>query len=216
MNPTLSQKIEMLLEIAEIKRIYVPIETSLFKNTPACLMVTSALRGEGKTTLTAGLATVAARESNKRVLAIDLNWHAPALHSYFGLDLIEASSVNGTIQIENLVHNSGMENLDVLPAVQLGKNPSEPYGDENALGEEIISKAREIYDIVFLDMSKIFPPNRRMMDPLAILREADGVVMVVLANATPRHQVKRAKYALETAGANILGLVVNQFGNPLS
>ena len=41
-------------------------------------------------------------------------------------------------------------------------------------------------------------------------------LMVVLANATPRQQVKRAQTTLDTAGTNIIGVIVNQWKNPIA
>jgi hypothetical protein len=37
-----------------------------------------------------------------------------------------------------------------------------------------------------------------------------------MANETHRTQVKRSHILLETAGANVLGLIVNQWKNPLA
>jgi Mrp family chromosome partitioning ATPase len=54
-----------------------------------------------------------------------------------------------------------------------------------------------------------------MMDPVTIAKAADGVALVVMANVTPRQHVKRANLFLANAGANVLGVVVNQWKNPL-
>jgi len=42
------------------------------------------------------------------------------------------------------------------------------------------------------------------------------VALVVLANVTPRQPLKRSRMFLETAGANVLGVIVNQWKNPLA
>jgi Mrp family chromosome partitioning ATPase len=54
-----------------------------------------------------------------------------------------------------------------------------------------------------------------MIDPVTMSKTADGVVLVALANVTPRQQLKRAHMFLETAGANVLGVIVNQWKNPI-
>jgi Mrp family chromosome partitioning ATPase len=82
-------------------------------------------------------------------------------------------------------------------------------------GEDIISQAREVYDIVIADSSSIFAVNRNMMDPVAISMGADSVVLVILANVTPRQKIKQARMSLKTAGAHVIGVVVNQWKNPL-
>ena len=215
MNSSLAKEIELLAELAEMKRIYAVIENSLPKSDPSCLVVTSGLPGEGKTTMVAVLATIAARQSNKRVLAVDLNWYTPALHSWFGLDPTPAVDIDERKKsIVDLAQSSGSNNLGILTARQSTQNKSEPHVDAHARGTEIMRQAREYYDFVVVDTSSIFPTNRRMMDPVTISKAADGVALVVLANITPRPPVKRAHLALETVGANVLGVIVNQWKNP--
>ena len=70
--------------------------------------------------------------------------------------------------------------------------------------------------MVFIDSASVFPTNRYMIDPVAISRVADATIIVVMANATPRQQVKRALVSLETAGAKVLGVVANQWKNPIA
>ena len=83
-------------------------------------------------------------------------------------------------------------------------------GPSNLIAAEIIQQARKSYDITIIDTSKVFPTNRRMVDPVEIAKEVDGIALVVCGNVTPRQQVKRAKIMLETAGANVVGLIFNQ------
>jgi len=216
MNGSLPIQVESLGQLAEMKRIFSGIETGLDHRIPACVVVTSAERGEGKTTTTAGLAAVAARQSGKRVLAVDLDWHFPSLHTYFGLEPVDAGSLGAGKSPLEMVRPSGQERLDVLPAIRLPAASGDTEREENALALEIVRQARSAYDFVFLDTTSLFPTNRRMMDPVAISKAADGVALVVLANVTPRQEVKRAKMMLETAGAKVVGVIVNQWKNPLA
>jgi Mrp family chromosome partitioning ATPase len=193
--------------------------------------------GEGKTTVAAGLATVAATQDHQRVLTVDLNWHAPALHTLFGLGLIEAERLpsrpagpppappkegkpdevvlEGAEVLRGLVQPSGLNGLEILSAVD-GVPPGSGGGNVTELGLGIVQWARRAYDTVVLDASSVFPTNRRMMDPVALARAVDGVILVVLANVTSRHMVKRARMMLDAAGAKLLGVVVNQWKNPLA
>ena len=117
MNLSSVRKIELLAEIIEMKRIYSVIENSLLKSNPACLVVTSGAPGEGKTTIVAGLAAIAAHQSNNRVLAVDLHWHAPALHSCFGLELtFDVDNFRQGKSIADIAISSGINRLDILTA----------------------------------------------------------------------------------------------------
>ena len=80
---------------------------------------------------------------------------------------------------------------------------------------DIIWQAREAYDMVVVDTAAILPTNRSMVDPVTFSRAADGTLMVVLNCVTPKQQVKRAHMILEASGAKILGVVVNQWKNPM-
>lgn len=207
MVASLTNKLEMLGKIAEMKRIYAVIESSLGKS--SCFAVTSGLYGEGKTTVSIGLA-MAAAEKNKRVLIADYNWHLPSLQTYFGIDLEKKSDdfFYGD-SIDKHVQPTGIENLDILPAVQ-------EHGYEKAdFAPELIQKMRDVYDVVIIDTASIFPANQKMLDPLSIAKVVDGIVMVVLTNITPRQELKKASVAIETAGANIVGVVANQWQNPI-
>jgi len=216
MNLSSVRKIEVLAQIIEMKRIYSVIENSLLKSNPACLVVTSGAPGEGKTTIVAGLAAIAARQSNNRVLAVDLHWHAPALHSCFGLEpTFDLDNFRREKSIAGMTISSGISKLDILTARQSAQNEAESDRDMFALATEIMNQAGKAYNFVVVDTPSIFPTNRRMIDPVTMSKAADGVVLVALANVTPRQQLKRAHMFLETAGANVLGVIVNQWKNPI-
>jgi protein-tyrosine kinase len=216
MNLSPARKIEVLTEITEMKRIYSVIENFLLKSNPACLVVTSGAPGEGKTTIVAGLAAIAARQSNNRVLAVDLHWYAPALHRCFGLEpTFDLDNFRREKSIAGMPISSGISKLDILTARRPAQNEAESEGDMFALGTEIMNQARKAYNFVLVDTPSIFPINHRMMDPVTMSKAADGVALVALANVTPRQQLKRAHVFLETVGANVLGVIVNQWKNPI-
>jgi Mrp family chromosome partitioning ATPase len=215
MSQSITREVKMLAEITEMTRIYSVIEHALNEN-PACLAVTSGARGEGKTTVAAGLAVVAAIHAHRRVLAVDLNWYSPALHKMFGVDLtFDFDAFKRDNSIKNMIQPTGIENLDILTA-RSDQSGSQTEVNEYLVGKEIVKQAREDYDFTVIDTSSIFPTNRRMMDPVNISKVADGVAMVVLANETPRQLIKRARMFLDTSGVNVLGVIVNQWQNPMA
>ena len=216
MNTSTAKHLGFLSEIGEMKRIYSVIENSLLKNDSVCLMVTSSLPNEGKTTTAAGLAAIAAGQRNLRVLAVDFNWYKPALHKWFGLaQSFDANDLDRGKSILDSVQSTHLKNLDILTASLGSHNDDNWDQDVNRPGKNIVAQAREAYDIVIVDSSSIFPVNRNMMDPVAISMEVDGVVLVALANVAPRQKIKHARMLLETAGAHVIGVVVNQWKNPL-
>ncbi len=125
----------VLTEIAEMKRLYSALEASLPKGKNGqniCIAVTSAEPGEGKTTMLAGLAALAAQETGKRVLAMDLNWHAPSLHRLFGAELLDPARAQNGAAITDMVHHVAETRLDILPAL-----------NEQALGPAVQRRGAE-------------------------------------------------------------------------
>jgi len=211
-NLPVTALLDAMSEIAEMRRTYTAIEKSFPDLGPRSIVVSSASKSEGKTLTVAGLAAVAAREGEKRVLAIDLNWFRPALHTVFGLErTFDIDRIRDDQPIIELAQESKIDHLDVLVAPLPEKKTVEPGSDLNLLAEKIIKQAREAYDISIIDTSALYPINRRMVDPAVFSRTADGVVLVVLAHETPRRRVKRALMALKTSGAKVLGVMVNQW-----
>jgi protein-tyrosine kinase len=209
--------IERLAKIAETKRIYWAIESALRWAVPSCVAITSSVPREGKTTMAATLAAAAASPGGKRVLLVDLDWYTPALHRLFGLDLLfEPEALDDTPPIENLVQRSGLRGLDILVAAKEAPGGAGLGADTSRFGLQIVSQARENYDLVVLDTCSVLRMNRYMMDPVNIAKAADGVALVVMANETNRAYTKRSHIVLESAGANVLGVIVNQWKNPLA
>lgn len=217
MDSMLSKDLELFAQIAEAKRIYWGIESALNWATPACVVITSALPREGKTTVAANLSTVAAQQGDKRVLLIDLNWYEPRQHRVFGLgQKFDTGSFSRRKSIKDLVGQSGIEHLDILTAAQPTQDSDEIGADMSRIGTEIIDEAREAYDFIVVDTCSILRMNRFMMDPVNLAKAADGASLVVLTNETPKPSVRRAHMLLETAGVNVLGVIANQWKNPLA
>ncbi len=216
MNEGIIINTSLLTEVAEMKRVYSALEAALQHRKNVCIAVTSAEQGEGKTTMLAGLAALAGKENSRRVLAMDLNWYAPSLHRLFGTELLDPEKAQNGASIKEIVHHMSETNLDFLPALNEKALGEQRNGEAQKLAEKLIDKARAAYDIVFIDTSKVFPTNRRMIDPLVVAQKADGVALVVATSKTSRQVVKQAQFALETAGAHILGVIINDWQNPLS
>lgn len=210
MMPIEKRRRQALEQIAEVKRILCTTEYALNNKTPATLLVTSAAQGEGKSLFAAALAAAAAQSGKFRVAALDLNWYRPALHRFFALEQTHSSQEIGDAALGALVCPSGEDALDLLTAPYDYADQSRLHGQAFTLPERLIKQARDAYDLVVIDSAAVFPTNRMMMDPVMLSGVVDGVVMVIMTGATARQQVRKAQMIMETAGANILGVVGNQ------
>ncbi|BCW59996.1 capsular exopolysaccharide synthesis family protein [Paenarthrobacter nicotinovorans] len=171
---------------------------------PRIIVVTSALPGEGKTTVVANLAqTIAA--SGQRVVVVDGDLRRPTVAKTFGLltnvgltdVLIGRATLNDVLQPWG---ESG--DLFVLGAGSVPPNPSELLGSNvmRTLLEDIAKHA-----IVLVDA----PPLLPVTDAAILTARTDGALVVSRAGKTTYDQLKRALQNLERVKGRPLGLIIN-------
>ena len=112
------------------------------------LVITSALSGEGKSTIAIGLATCAAR-LHKRVLLIDADMRKPTLHKKLnlpnarGLSTLLASQ--GSVDSRDVIQSSNTT-IDILTAGPIPKDSVTLLSSEWL--QQLMSSFEEDYDIV--------------------------------------------------------------------
>ncbi|MBN2808141.1 MAG: CpsD/CapB family tyrosine-protein kinase [Deltaproteobacteria bacterium] len=198
--------------LAETGRIFASLQATLKGISHPVIVISSAAAKEGKSTFTAGLGIVAARNLKEKVLLIDCHWHAPSLHTFFEISTnfnLEKSLLDDNLREQVIA--TPYANLDLLPAPSYLEKPE---ATKNALAT--IKKLRNDYALTIVDSAAILSANRNMVDPIALAAEADGLALAVLANRTPRQMIKKAQTMLEVSGSRVLGLIINQYCNPLA
>lgn len=175
------------------------------------IAVTSALPGEGKTTVAVDLA-ISLTQSGKRVLLIDADMHRPRIHEVLGL------SNTGGLSLWLLQSNSptpiaspaGMPNLHVLTSGPKPPNPSQLLGSTHMreLFRWVMSDQPGIgkVDVVVVDT----PPLGAFVDGALVAAMADGAIIVADGSHLRAGPVLRAKETLVRANAKIIGLVLNR------
>lgn len=176
------------------------------------LGVTSAVGGEGKTTVALHLARNAARDSFGSVCLIDLGLGESGLCRRLGvsapgegvIDLLE--NVDGPAPELPLVQLLGADALILMPAGKAAANPARTARSPRMA--ELIAAARRMFDVVIVDLPPVESGNA-----IPITAHLDGVLMVVCAGATPGHRVNRA---LDQIGRErVLGVVLNRMTSSL-
>ncbi|HEQ60561.1 MAG TPA: capsular biosynthesis protein [Firmicutes bacterium] len=174
--------------------------------------ITSALRGEGRTTIATNLGLVWAEEPRERVLLMDADAGSPALASRFalpgepGLSEILSGPAGGSIEeaLLSAVRPSGVPRLDVLPfggeAVPLAQLLASEWM------QPLWEYLKRAYTRVILDL----PPVATREDARAMSRVADGLLMVVRAGATDRRPVRRRlAWLASVRRESVVGCVLN-------
>ncbi|MFB3065120.1 MAG: tyrosine-protein kinase family protein [Planctomycetota bacterium] len=151
--------------------------------------VTSAVAGEGKTTITLGLAERLAA-AGKRVQIIDLDTHRRtlSLEAHLGDAAGVQEASHAGVRIEDVkACQTDRPNVTILPSGSHNGNADSPVLEARFL-QEIIHHALRDNDFVLLDCPPLLP-----VAETHVVREAvDGIVLVVRATSTPREIVETA------------------------
>jgi capsular exopolysaccharide synthesis family protein len=169
-----------------------------------CCVVTSALPGEGKSTVTANLA-LALAQAGRRVAVVEADLRKPTVHELFAMqDRVGTTTVLlEQARLSEALQRLGMEPLVVLTSGQLPPNPSELLGSDHM--RNLVDELRAANDVVLIDCTPLLP----VTDPLVVSRFADGMLLVARAGVTTRDQVDAARSACDKAGAHVFGVVLN-------
>jgi capsular exopolysaccharide synthesis family protein len=196
----------------EFRRIYLQIARARGRAMPRTLMVTSATRGEGKTTTAACLGITLSRELHVRTLLVDFDLRSPSLHRSLGLPSSSwglAHMLHARSFDERYVRATVLNDLDFLAAGK-SEHPAAELVDQEAV-EWFLQEATRRYALVLIDG----PPNLAVPDPLILGRAVEGVIYVIKAGSTVR---KAAEYGVKVqreARDNVIGVLMNDIGEVL-
>ncbi|KAM3096686.1 GumC family protein [Phormidesmis sp. 146-35] len=170
------------------------------------LVVTSALAGEGKSTLIMGLAISAAR-LHQRVLLIDADLRRPSLHQILnlpndqGLSTLLTSNAPLPQDIDTQQNSSLRGNIAVLTSGPIPSDPAKLLSSRRM--REVVAKFEQSYDLVLLDV----PPVLGMVDTILAASCCGGVILVGRMGRVTRDEVTQAIAALSSL--NLVGVVAN-------
>jgi succinoglycan biosynthesis transport protein ExoP len=172
---------------------------------PSAILVTSALPGEGKSSLAASLAVFAVQLGHKTLL-VDLDFRRPAVAREFmaapQADLLAVLA--GTARIEDAIVRDPGSGVALLAAGRDHRNPITQLTSKRL--KAVLRAARECYDCVIIDT----PPVLGLPDVKALSPVADAIVFVVHWDRTRRDAAAAALKQLADVSAPVAGVVLNQ------
>jgi len=175
------------------------------------VVFSGAASGTGCSTICLGVAESLAAQTEDPVCVVDSNLRYPSLHSCLGLEnrrgLSEALSEGEPIR--EYVQKLPAPNLWFLPS-GLRCSPMAGAAGTGRLTARIAELRRE-FRYVVMDS----PPVNVYSDAIPLGQGADGVILVVAANSTRREVARRAKECFQGAGAQLLGVVLNNRTYPI-
>ena len=168
------------------------------------LVITSALAGEGKSTIALGLALSAAR-LHQRVLLVDADLRRPSLHKLLdlpndqGLSNLLASDAAIPTQLPQ--SSSLRSNISIVTA---GPTPTDAVKLLSSQRlQEVMATFEQNYDLVLLDA----PPILGMADTTLLASRCQGTVMVGRIGRVTRTELNQAIAMLSRL--NVIGMIAN-------
>ncbi len=169
-------------------------------------MVTSPMKGEGKTLVSCNLACALASEFDTTVLLIDVDLRAPMCHNVLGISnppkglsdcLLHNTPIN-----ECIIH-TGIGRLSLLCAGSLIDNPAELITSKRMQDFLLEVKHRYPDRIIIVDSLPLLP----FAESRALTRMTDGVMLVVRENTTHKSHLESALQQLQDVP--LLGMIYN-------
>ena len=172
------------------------------------LLITSPAPDDGKSTLASNLAITMA-QAGKRVLLVDADLRLPSQHKIFGVsnDAGLSSLLEGQATLDNAVRQTEVNGLEVLPCGPTPHNPAEMLN--SAMFNELLEVLSDRYDQVVIDS----PPATGVADARIIAASCDVTILVLRHQKSTRRLSEAARDGLNSVGAHLLGMVVNDLAH---
>lgn len=170
------------------------------------LMVTSALPGEGKSTVSANIGRTLAMFGHKTAL-IDADLRHPRLHRVFKLSpgVGLTNLLVGSAEIEQVIQPTRYPGLALIAGGPCPPDPATLLDEKRIAALVTQLHDRHGFEFVIIDT----PPTLVFADAFNIVRSVEGVVLVARALVTPKDAIRQAADALRKLGAPLLGTVLN-------
>ncbi len=170
------------------------------------ILITSPTPGDGKSTCISNLA-IAVAQAGRRVLLIDADCRRPVQHKTFTIEETQGLTgiLTGKTTFAEAVRPTEIDRLDLLQCGPLPHNPAELLDSQALL--DLLGEASRKYDQVLIDS----PPVTLVSDARVLAASCDASVLVLRSERSTRRGASLAWNALASVGANLLGVVVNDF-----
>ncbi len=170
------------------------------------IVFTSAVKGEGKTTVISTFSRILAVGGSQRLCIVDCSVRNPGLNRLFGTENKRGiiDYLEGKADLQSLIQDVG--GIDFIPAgVTTNIDISISLVNSERMAQ-LIRQLSETYDYVLIDTPAILEAPETSI----ISSYADGVILIVHTGKTRREVVKRAILMVEKLDGRFLGTVMNR------
>lgn len=199
-----TEMITLLDSISPIAESFRRLQSNIVYSQPDhpvhTLLITSANKGEGKTTLIGNLA-VSLAESGKKVLIVDCDLRRPRVHKLFDLKLTPGivEVLFEDIEVDEVIQSTIISNVNILTTGKHPPNPETIIRSEKLM--QLIQSLKTKYDYVLIDT----PPYGIITDAAPLIQLVDGVMITVRFNKSKEPELEHVLENLHNIKANIIG-----------
>ncbi|MCA8974358.1 MAG: CpsD/CapB family tyrosine-protein kinase [Planctomycetes bacterium] len=171
---------------------------------PKTLVVTSAVRAEGKSVCALNLAMAFAELEWQKVVVVDADMRRPSCERYLNLNQGPGFSdvLLGEATLESALRPAGYRQLMLLGAGSRVTNPAEVLGVSRIDG--VLQRLKERFQYIVIDTPPVLPST----DAGVLSARADGSLVVVRLEHSIKAQTREAIRVLGDMGGNVLGTFV--------
>ncbi len=169
------------------------------------IAITSMIKGEGKTTVSANLALCLGMGDKKSVI-VSLDLRLPEIHKKFDIDNSKGISdvLFGDKNIFDVTYRCDQyKNLYIIPSGSLTDNPMKIINSNYI--DEVVELLRDKYDYIIFDL----PPVSVAAESVFLMKKADLVIDVLKANYSEKSFVTYIQEVVSNNKIKHLGFVLN-------
>lgn len=174
------------------------------------IVVTSALRDEGKSSMSVNLA-ISLTQTGSKVLLIDADMRNPSLRRYLHMKKDDkhglSNLLTGNVKVGDCLVKTKY-GFDLVAGGAIPPNPAELISSDSM--QALLDSAAMHYDYIICDA----PPIGIITDAAALSPLCDGILYVVRHGFANKNQVRDAIRKLEAVNAKIIGAVMTQYMIP--
>ncbi|MCH8549990.1 MAG: polysaccharide biosynthesis tyrosine autokinase [Balneolaceae bacterium] len=173
---------------------------------PKTIGVTSAEKGDGKSTIVSNLG-IAFAEAEFKTLIIDTDFRRPKIHEYFGLknELGLSDHLVNKTPVMKLFQSTENSLLKVISAGSQRERPENMANSKEF--KSFLEKMKEVFDVIIIDT----PPFGIISDSAALLKSVESTIVVAKHHKTNRDIFAKTIEELERIHVNLNGIVLNGF-----
>jgi capsular exopolysaccharide synthesis family protein len=191
--------------VTEVRRLLQSLARRGREGDQKTYLITSASRGEGKSTICGLLAVVAAKIFRRRVLVMDGDFRRPSLHHLLGIPQRPGlcDVLQHRVTVDVAIRPTPLPTLLALPS----GSPQGPLAvafDEEEF-HRLIQSLRPDFDLIFVDSAPVVP----VVEPLLMAEHLDGILIVAMAGKSQLNLVRRMRQILAPVSGRVAGVILN-------